>query len=43
VEEIERAYLRGNLYNEGGGAIEKEFAEKPNCLLSHQAGGVSVL
>ncbi|KAJ7822505.1 hypothetical protein B0H14DRAFT_3470749 [Mycena olivaceomarginata] len=40
VEEIEKAYPRGNLYNEGSGAIEKEFAEKPNCLLSHQAGGL---
>ncbi|KAF7354713.1 hypothetical protein MSAN_01385200 [Mycena sanguinolenta] len=40
VEEIEKAYPRGALYAEGSAAIEREFEEKPNCLLSHLAGGL---
>ncbi|KAF8146491.1 hypothetical protein K438DRAFT_1869276 [Mycena galopus ATCC 62051] len=43
VEEIEKAYPRGELYDEGSAAIEREFEEKPNCLLSHLAGGVSAV
>ncbi|KAJ7041388.1 hypothetical protein C8F04DRAFT_1253090 [Mycena alexandri] len=39
VAEIEQAYPRGDLYNAAIPAIEQEFAEKPNCLLSHYPGG----
>ncbi|KAJ6449674.1 hypothetical protein C8R45DRAFT_849575 [Mycena sanguinolenta] len=41
VEEIEEAFPRGNFYDQGTAAIEREFEEKPNCLLSHRLGGVS--
>lgn len=43
VEEIEKAFPRGDFYDQGTAAIEREFEEKPNCLLGHRLGGVSVV
>ncbi|KAJ7749374.1 hypothetical protein B0H16DRAFT_1845317 [Mycena metata] len=43
VAEIEQAYPRGDFYNAGIAVLDREFAEKPNCLWSHYPGGVSVL
>jgi cyanamide hydratase family protein with HD domain len=41
VQEIEKEYPRGKFATEGGEVLEREFLEKPNCLLSHFHGGVS--
>ncbi|KAJ6482475.1 hypothetical protein C8R45DRAFT_1149820 [Mycena sanguinolenta] len=41
VEEIEEAYPRGNFSQEGIANLDREFAQKPNCLASHYPGGVS--
>ncbi|KAJ7211932.1 hypothetical protein B0H12DRAFT_1156529 [Mycena haematopus] len=41
VEEIEKAYPRGEFYAEGSAATEREFEGKPNCLMSHLAGGLN--
>ncbi|KAJ6476410.1 hypothetical protein C8R45DRAFT_1217076 [Mycena sanguinolenta] len=41
VAEIEKAFPRGEFYHEGSAAVEREFAKKPNCLLSHLPGGLS--
>ncbi|KAJ7185913.1 hypothetical protein C8R46DRAFT_1025841 [Mycena filopes] len=35
VAEIEEAYPRGDLYHDAVAVFEKEFGQKPNCLLSH--------
>ncbi|KAF7345704.1 hypothetical protein MVEN_01590400 [Mycena venus] len=40
VEEIEKAYPRGDFYDQGSAAIEREFVEKPNCLFGHRPGGL---
>ncbi|KAJ7735721.1 hypothetical protein B0H16DRAFT_1466985 [Mycena metata] len=40
VAEIERAYPRGDFYNAATAVVSKEFAQKPNCLLSHYPGGL---
>jgi hypothetical protein len=42
VEEVEKAYPRGEFYEQGSAATVREFTEKPNCLISHLPGGVSV-
>ncbi|KAJ7177618.1 hypothetical protein C8R46DRAFT_1346056 [Mycena filopes] len=39
VQEIEKEYPRGNFAVEGSEVLAKEFAEKPDCLLSHTPGG----
>ncbi|KAJ7173027.1 hypothetical protein C8R43DRAFT_1119831 [Mycena crocata] len=39
VREIEKEYPRGNFAREGAGVLNREFEEKPNCLLSHFPGG----
>ena len=36
-----RRWYRGKLFEEGSEYLEKEFAEKPDCLLLHFPGGVS--
>ncbi|KAJ6482409.1 hypothetical protein C8R45DRAFT_1215216 [Mycena sanguinolenta] len=43
VEEIEKAYPRGNFYQEGIAAFDREFVQKPNCLWSHFPGGLDAL
>ncbi|KAJ7853388.1 hypothetical protein B0H13DRAFT_1904116 [Mycena leptocephala] len=43
VREIEEAYPRGNMYNTVVSSLGGEFAEKPNCLLSHTPGGLAAL
>ncbi|KAJ6482465.1 hypothetical protein C8R45DRAFT_1099751 [Mycena sanguinolenta] len=43
VEEIEKAYPRGNFYQEGIAGLDSEFGRKPNCLLSHVPGGLDTL
>ncbi|KAJ7354510.1 hypothetical protein DFH08DRAFT_46065 [Mycena albidolilacea] len=43
IEEIEKAYPRGNLYQEGLSIFDREFVQKPNCLLSHYPGGLDAL
>ncbi|KAJ7492959.1 hypothetical protein B0H11DRAFT_975469 [Mycena galericulata] len=40
VEEIEKAYPRGDFYNQGSAAVRREFYQKPNCLMSHLPGGL---
>ncbi|KAJ7918370.1 hypothetical protein B0H13DRAFT_2321345 [Mycena leptocephala] len=40
VQEIEKAYPRSDFYIEGRDTLEREFAEKPNCLFSHVPGGL---
>ncbi|KAF7345707.1 hypothetical protein MVEN_01590700 [Mycena venus] len=40
VKEIEKAYPRGNFYDQGSAAVEREFEEKPNCLIGHIPGGL---
>jgi hypothetical protein len=42
IEEIEKAYPRSDFYQEGVGIFDREFMQKPNCLMSHYPGGVSV-
>jgi hypothetical protein len=42
IEEIEKAYPRGDFYQEGVGIFDREFVQKTNCLMSHYPGGVSV-
>ncbi|KAJ7856875.1 hypothetical protein B0H13DRAFT_1902475 [Mycena leptocephala] len=39
VQEIEKAYPRGDFYNTGIAVFNKEFVEKPNCLMGHFPGG----
>ncbi|KAJ7616356.1 hypothetical protein DFH06DRAFT_1365537 [Mycena polygramma] len=39
VQEIEKAYPRGNFAVEGGQVLGREFSEKPHCLLAHFPGG----
>ncbi|KAJ7737399.1 hypothetical protein B0H16DRAFT_107698, partial [Mycena metata] len=39
VQEIEKEYPRENLAVEGTEMLEREFEEKPDCLLSHVPGG----
>ncbi|KAJ7238067.1 hypothetical protein B0H12DRAFT_1326940 [Mycena haematopus] len=43
IEEIESAYPRGNFYYEGTAFFDREFVEKPNCLVSHYPGGLDAL
>ncbi|KAF8201286.1 hypothetical protein K438DRAFT_2015622 [Mycena galopus ATCC 62051] len=43
IEEIEKAYPRGDFYQEGLAAFDREFVQKPNCLLSHYPGGLNAL
>ncbi|KAJ6577136.1 hypothetical protein B0H10DRAFT_2236107 [Mycena sp. CBHHK59/15] len=43
VAEIERAYPRGNFFNEGLTEFDREFVQKPNCLASHFHGGLDGL
>ncbi|KAJ7036172.1 hypothetical protein C8F04DRAFT_1096355 [Mycena alexandri] len=43
VAEIEQAYPRGDFYDAGIVAFDREFMEKPNCLLSHYPGGLDAL
>ncbi|KAJ7318940.1 hypothetical protein DFH08DRAFT_819390 [Mycena albidolilacea] len=43
IEEIEKAYPHGDLYQEGLGIFDREFAQKPNCLMSHHLGGLDAL
>jgi hypothetical protein len=42
VQEIEQAYPRGDFYDGAVAAFDREFGEKPNCLIGHYPGGVSV-
>jgi hypothetical protein len=42
VQEIEQAYPRGDFYDGAVAAFNREFGEKPNCLIGHYPGGVSV-
>ncbi|KAJ7159015.1 hypothetical protein C8R43DRAFT_357934 [Mycena crocata] len=39
VQEVEKVYPRGTFAPDGFGVMNKEFDEKPNCLLSHFPGG----
>ncbi|KAJ6605226.1 hypothetical protein DFH09DRAFT_202373 [Mycena vulgaris] len=43
VAEIEKAYPRGNFFNEGLTEFDREFTQKPNCLVSHFPGGLDGL
>ncbi|KAJ7733796.1 hypothetical protein B0H16DRAFT_1696021 [Mycena metata] len=43
VAEIEQAYPRGDFYEAGITAFDREFTEKPNCLLGHYPGGLDAL
>ncbi|KAJ6571254.1 hypothetical protein B0H19DRAFT_1255242 [Mycena capillaripes] len=43
VAEIERAYPRADFHGEAISLFDREFAEKPNCLLSHVPGGLEAL
>ncbi|KAK7057865.1 hypothetical protein R3P38DRAFT_3304241 [Favolaschia claudopus] len=43
VAEIEKAYPRGDLAEAGIAAFNREFTEKPNCLVSHYPGGEQAL
>ncbi|KAF7339100.1 hypothetical protein MVEN_01986500 [Mycena venus] len=43
VQEIEKAYPRGDFYNTGIAVFNKEFTEKPNCLMGHFPGGLAAL
>ncbi|KAK7057850.1 hypothetical protein R3P38DRAFT_2760017 [Favolaschia claudopus] len=43
VAEIEKAYPRGDLAEAGIAAFNREFTEKPNCLVSHYPGGERAL
>ncbi|KAJ7226935.1 hypothetical protein GGX14DRAFT_510454 [Mycena pura] len=40
LQEIEKEFPRGGLYTEGLDYAKKEFAEKPDCLMSHFPGGL---
>ncbi|KAJ7443881.1 hypothetical protein B0H11DRAFT_2291371 [Mycena galericulata] len=40
VQEIEKAYPRGNFAAEGEEVLQREVAEKPDCLLTHFPGGL---
>jgi hypothetical protein len=42
VADIEKAYPRADFYGTGVAEFDREFLQKPNCLLSHFPGGVSV-
>ncbi|KAJ7616362.1 hypothetical protein DFH06DRAFT_110270 [Mycena polygramma] len=39
VQEIEKEYPRGDFAAEGKEVLQREFTEKPNCLLLHFPGG----
>ncbi|KAJ6558832.1 hypothetical protein DFH09DRAFT_1485929 [Mycena vulgaris] len=44
VQEIEREFPRGNFSSQVGTVIfDREFEEKPNCLLSHFPGGLDAI
>ncbi|KAF7328837.1 hypothetical protein MVEN_02513100 [Mycena venus] len=43
VQDIERVYPRGSLYDAGRSEFDREFIQKPNCLLSHYPGGFDAL
>ncbi|KAF7369149.1 hypothetical protein MVEN_00242100 [Mycena venus] len=43
VEDIEKAFPRGEFYQEGIAAFDREFTQKPNCLFSHYPGGLDAL
>ncbi|KAK7057854.1 hypothetical protein R3P38DRAFT_3304237 [Favolaschia claudopus] len=43
VAEIEKAYPRGDFAEAGIAAIDRDFDEKPNCLVSHYPGGERAL
>ncbi|KAJ7186569.1 hypothetical protein C8R46DRAFT_1057487 [Mycena filopes] len=43
VREIEQAYPRGDFYEAGIAAFDREFTDKPNCLISHYPGGPAAL
>ncbi|KAJ7233845.1 hypothetical protein B0H12DRAFT_1076476 [Mycena haematopus] len=43
IAEIENAYPRGDFYDEGIAVFDREFVQKPNCLLSHFPGGLDAL
>ncbi|KAJ7141619.1 hypothetical protein C8R46DRAFT_1318151 [Mycena filopes] len=43
VAEIESAYPRGDFYTVAIASLDKEFAAKPNCLLSHGPDGLDAL
>ncbi|KAJ7318955.1 hypothetical protein DFH08DRAFT_819402 [Mycena albidolilacea] len=40
IEEIEKAYPRGEFYHQALAAVDREFTQKPNCLASHFPGGL---
>ncbi|KAJ7468935.1 hypothetical protein B0H11DRAFT_2283868 [Mycena galericulata] len=40
VQEIEKVYPRGNFAAEGEEVLQREVAEKPDCLLTHFPGGL---
>ncbi|KAJ7312837.1 hypothetical protein DFH08DRAFT_821684 [Mycena albidolilacea] len=40
MEEIEKAYPWGDFYHQALAAVDREFAQKPNCLVSHFPGGL---
>ncbi|KAJ7883554.1 hypothetical protein B0H14DRAFT_2702215 [Mycena olivaceomarginata] len=40
IEEIEKAYPRGDFYHQALAAVDREFTQKPNCLASHFPGGL---
>ncbi|KAJ7362524.1 hypothetical protein DFH08DRAFT_841054 [Mycena albidolilacea] len=43
VAEIEQAYPRVDMHNQVISILDKEFAQKPNCLLSHYPGGLDAI
>ncbi|KAJ7186604.1 hypothetical protein C8R46DRAFT_1341959 [Mycena filopes] len=43
VHEIEEAYPRGDFYEAGLAAFDREFTDKPNCLATHFPGGLAGL
>ncbi|KAJ7605691.1 hypothetical protein DFH06DRAFT_1149490 [Mycena polygramma] len=43
VFEIEQAYPRGDFWDAGLAEFNREFVQKPNCLVSHYPGGFDAL
>ncbi|KAJ7473543.1 hypothetical protein FB451DRAFT_1558721 [Mycena latifolia] len=43
AQEIEKEYPRGDSAVQGADVLNREFDEKPDCLLSHFPGGASIL
>ncbi|KAF8145965.1 hypothetical protein K438DRAFT_1944846 [Mycena galopus ATCC 62051] len=41
VQEIEKEYPRGSFAIEGKEVLDREFSNKPNCLLAHFRGGAA--